>query len=228
MEQRTRILIVDDHPIVCEGLTQLISHEADLEVVGDARDAGEALKKIEDLQPDFVIVDISLTGKSGIDLMAEIRARHDHILMLALSMHGEALYVERALKAGARGYVTKGDATTVIVKAIRRILGGGIYVNEQISGALIESLYANQRGPRKTAVERLSPREFEVFRLIGEGMKNHEIAEILGVSVKTVDAHREHIRDKLQVKDAHELFSYALEWTRTGSLGNPPMEYEEK
>ena len=219
MGERTRILIVDDHPIVCEGLGQLINQEADLEVVGDARDAFEAMKKMEDLKPDFVIVDISLTGKSGIDLMAEIRARHPQALTLALSMHGEALYVERALKAGARGYVTKKDATSVIIKAIRRILGGGIYVNEEISGVLIESLYTNQRGTRKTAVERLSPREFEVFRLIGEGMKNHEIAEALGVSVKTVDAHREHIRDKLQVKDAHELFSYALEWTRTGSIG---------
>lgn len=204
MGERTRILIVDDHPIVCEGLGQLINQEADLEVVGDARDAFEAMKKMEDLKPDFVIVDISLTGKSGIDLMAEIRARHPQALTLALSMHGEALYVERALKAGAPGYVTKKDATSVIIKAIRRILGGGIYVNEEISGVLIESLYTNQRGTRKTAVERLSPREFEVFRLIGEGMKNHEIAEALGVSVKTVDAHCEHIRDKLQVKDAHE------------------------
>ena len=217
MEERTKILIVDDHPIVCEGLAQLIGQEADLEVVGDARSAWEAMKKIEYLKPDFVIVDISLTGKSGIDLMAEIGPRYPHMPMLALSMHGEPLYVERALKAGARGYVTKNDATTVIIKAIRKILGGGIYVNEEISAALIESLYAHQRGPRKTSVERLSPREFEVFRLIGEGLKNHEIADRLGVSVKTVDAHREHIREKLQVKDAHELFSYALEWTRSGT-----------
>ncbi len=210
----TKILIVDDHPIVCEGLAQFINQEPDLEVVGAARDASEAMKKVEELKPELVIVDISLVGKSGIELIGEIRAFDENMPVLALSMHTEALYVERTLRAGARGYVTKNDATNVIIKAIRKVLSGGIYLSEGMSDMLLDSLYGRKRESGGTAVERLSVREFEVFRLIGQGMKNYQIAEILGISTKTVDAHREHIKEKLRVKDSQELFSYALQWTR--------------
>lgn len=215
MKEKTRILLVDDHPIVCEGLAQLINQESDLEVVGKAQDAPEAMRQISALQPDFLIIDISLEGKSGIELMSEIRTQHPDVPILALSMHAEPIYVERALRVGARGYVNKNEATNVIIKAIRRCLGGGVYLSETMSGVLLDSLYGKERESGKTPVERLSDREFEVFRLIGQGLRSHKIAEILGVSAKTVDAHREHIREKLNLKDSYELFGYALQWTRT-------------
>jgi len=211
----TKILIVDDHPIVCEGLAQLIIQEPDLEVVGIAADALEGMKKVEELKPDLVIADISLVGKSGIELIGEIKAYDENMPVLALSMHTEALYVERTLRAGARGYVTKNDATNVIIKAIRKVLGGGIYLSEGMSDMLLDSLYGRRREQGTSAVGRLSVREFEVFRLIGQGMKNNQIAEVLGISTKTVDAHREHIKEKLRVRDSQELLRYALQWTRT-------------
>ncbi len=211
----TKILIVDDHPIVCEGLAQLIIQEPDLEVVGIAADALEGMKKVEELKPDLVIADISLVGKSGIELIGEIKAYDENMPVLALSMHTEALYVERTLRAGARGYVTKNDATNVIIKAIRKVLGGGIYLSEGMSDMLLDSLYGRRREQGASAVGRLSVREFEVFRLIGQGMKNNQIAEVLGISTKTVDAHREHIKEKLRVRDSQELLRYALQWTRT-------------
>jgi len=211
----TKILIVDDHPIVCEGLAQLIIQEPDLEVVGIAADALEGMKKVEELKPDLVIADISLVGKSGIELIGEIKAYDENMPVLALSMHTEALYVERTLRAGARGYVTKTDATNVIIKAIRKVLGGGIYLSEGMSDMLLDSLYGRRREQGTSAVGRLSVREFEVFRLIGQGMKNNQIAEVLGISTKTVDAHREHIKEKLRVRDSQELLRYALQWTRT-------------
>jgi len=211
----TKILIVDDHPIVCEGLAQLIIQEPDLEVVGTAADALEGMKKVEELKPDLVIADISLVGKSGIEMIGEIKAYDENMPVLALSMHTEALYVERTLRAGARGYVTKNDATNVIIKAIRKVLGGGIYLSEGMSDMLLDSLYGKRREQGTSAVGRLSVREFEVFRLIGQGMKNNQIAEVLGISTKTVDAHREHIKEKLRVRDSQELLRYALQWTRT-------------
>jgi len=211
----TKILIVDDHPIVCEGLAQLIIQEPDLEVLGIAADALEGMKKVEELKPDLVIADISLVGKSGIELIGEIKAYDENMPVLALSMHTEALYVERTLRAGARGYVTKTDATNVIIKAIRKVLGGGIYLSEGMSDMLLDSLYGRRREQGTSAVGRLSVREFEVFRLIGQGMKNNQIAEVLGISTKTVDAHREHIKEKLRVRDSQELLRYALQWTRT-------------
>jgi len=214
MMKMTRILIVDDHPIVCEGLAQFINQEPDLEVVGTAGDASEAMKKVNELKPDLVIADISLVGKSGIELIGEIKAYDENMPTLALSMHTEALYVERTLRAGARGYVTKNDATNVIIKAIRKVLSGGIYLSEGMSDMLLDSLYGRKRELGGTAVARLSVREFEVFRLIGQGMKNYQIAETLGISTKTVDAHREHIKEKLRLRDSQELFRYALQWTR--------------
>jgi DNA-binding NarL/FixJ family response regulator len=219
MTGKAKILIVDDHPIVCEGLAQLINQEIDLVVVGEARDAAEALKKIFELEPDLVIVDISLVGKSGIELTSEIRSLYPTTPVLALSMHTERLYVERALNAGARGYVSKGEATAVITGAIRKVLNGRIYLSDGMSESLLDSLYGRAHERGRMAVEKLTDREFEVFRLIGRGLKNHQIAELFGVSVKTVDAHREHIKEKLQIKDSHELFGYALQWSRTSGVG---------
>ncbi len=209
-------------------LSQLINQEADLAVVGEAREASEAMKKIAELKPDLVIADISLVGKSGIELTAEIRVHYPTIPVLALSMHTERLYVERALNAGARGYVAKSDATVAITGAIRKVLSGRIYLSDGMSERLLDSLYGGPHEPGRMAIERLSDREFEVFRLIGHGLKNHQIAELFGVSVKTVDAHREHIKEKLQIKDSHELFSYALQWSRTSDIGKPRTKCKKK
>lgn len=214
MNKRIEILIVDDHPIVCEGLTQLINQEDDFHVCGHARNASTAMKAIRSMKPDFVIVDISLEGKSGIELIGEIKTFCPDIYVLALSMHIEPLIVERALMAGAKGYVSKHEATTVIIKAIRRVLSGSIYLSDPMSEKLIDNMYGKKLEPNRLLVDKLSSREFEVFQLIGKGMTVREMAGMLNISIKTIEAHREHIKGKLKLKDSRELFSYALQWLK--------------
>ena len=212
MKKKTQIFLVDDHPLICEGLEQLINQEEDLHVIGYAMNAKTALEAIRSLKPDLVIVDISLEGKSGIELTAEIKASWPRMLVLALSMHVDPLIVDRALKAGAMGYVSKNDVTTVIVQAIRRVLGGMIYLNEAMSEKLLDSIYGKKHRPNRLLVDSLTPREFEVFRLIGQNLSTRHISETLHISIKTVEAHREHIKEKLRLKNARELHSYALQW----------------
>jgi len=206
------IFIVDDHPIVCEGLEQLINQEVDLLVCGHAGDAVRAMKAIRSLDPDLVIVDISLEGKSGIELMNEIKTFFPNIRILALSMHEQPLIVDRCMKAGAMGYVSKNEVTNVIIKAIRRVLSGMIYLSEAMSERLLDNLYVKKRQSGQVLVDSLTKREFEVFGLISKGLSSREIAEILSISIKTVDAHREHIKEKLRLNDSRELYSYALQW----------------
>jgi DNA-binding NarL/FixJ family response regulator len=213
MKNKKKIFIVDDHPIVCEGLEQLINQDEDLCVCGHAGDASTAMKAIGSLMPDLVIVDVSLNGKSGIELMSEIKLFFPEVYILALSMYVESLIVDRALKAGAMGYVSKQDATTSIIKAIKQVFSGTMYLSNAMSEKLLDTLYGKKTHPDKMLVEKLSRREFEVFRLIGQGLNNHEIAESLHLSIKTVETHREHIKEKMNLKSAHELLRYAFRWS---------------
>ena len=211
--KKTRILVVDDHPIVRQGLAQLIDEEPDLEVCAQAEDAPEAMSLIKKLEPDFVIVDISLKETSGMELIKDIKVAYPNLPVLALSMHDESLYAERSLRAGARGYVMKSEATVKVVDAIRKIMSGRIYVSENVAAKMMNKIVGAQPDVGASAIERLSDRELEVFSLIGQGYGTRKIAERLHLSVKTIETYRAHIKDKLNLTDATELLQYAIRWS---------------
>jgi DNA-binding NarL/FixJ family response regulator len=210
---RARVLIVDDHPAVREALALRIGRQPDLKVSGEAADMSEALHLIADAPPDVAVVDISLKAGSGIDLIKRIRDRNEHVRILVWSMHSESLYAERALRAGALGYVNKDQATDRIVEAIRRVLDGKVYLSEAMADLLLRRTVG---GPREVVIRSplgvLADRELEVFRLIGEGVKTAEIAERLHLSVKTVETYRDRIRQKLDLSDGTKLAHYATQW----------------
>jgi DNA-binding NarL/FixJ family response regulator len=207
-----RILVVDDHPIFRHGLAQLISQEDDIEVCGEAEDYRSALKAVDDLDPDMVIVDITLKETSGIDLIKEVHRQHKELPMLVISMHDETLYAERALRAGARGYIMKQEASESVVQAIRQVLSGGIYTSRRITEDILTRFLEGQTQPHESPLNQLTDREIEIFRLIGEGLSISEIGQRLHLSVKTVGTHRERIKEKLRLKNSTELLRYALYW----------------
>jgi len=217
--ERRRIFIVDDHPIVRQGLRQLIDQEADLTVCGEAEDARHAMEAIAELQPDLVLVDLSLRGGSGLDLIKALKVRQNALPVLVVSMHDESLYVERVLRIGARGYVMKQEATDTMMSAIRRVLRGEIYVSDRMMTKLLGRFILDSTDTGASALTRLSNRELDVFRLIGEGYSTRHIASALHVSVKTVESHRAHIKEKLQLNDTVELVRYAMQWIDSGRLG---------
>jgi len=204
------VLIVDDHPIVRQGLAQLINQEADLQVCGQAEDAHQAMQAIRTLKPDMVIVDISLKDTSGIELLKDIKVQHTDLPILMLSMHDEGVYAERSLRAGARGYIMKQEATERVITAIRRVLAGEVYVSDTVATRMVSKLAAGTG--HASPLDSLSDRELEVFRLIGEGHGTRQVAEKLHLSVKTIETYRAHIKEKLGYKDANELFRAAIEW----------------
>lgn len=206
---KARVLLVDDHPIVRQGMTLLINDEADLHVCGEAATAAEAVKQIDALHPDVVVVDISLQDRSGLELIKELQGRDAELPILALSMHEESLYAERVLRAGGRGYITKQEAPHKVLDAIRKVLSGQIYVSEQAATRLLNH-FASNKTMDADPIRRLSDRELEVFTLIGRGYSTREIAERLYLSVKTVEAHREHIKDKLNIRNWIELLRQAM------------------
>ena len=210
-ETRT-VLIVDDHPIVRQGLAQLIEQERDLHVCGQAEDAHEAMQAIRTLKPDMVIVDISLKDTSGMELIKDLKVRHADLPILTLSMHDESMYAERSLRAGARGYIMKQEATEKVITAIRRVLAGEVYVSDTVATRMVSRLAAGAGAVSASPLESLSDRELEVFRLIGEGNGTRQVAEKLHLSVKTIETYRAHIKEKLGFKDANELFRAAIEW----------------
>lgn len=211
--KRSRVLIVDDHPTVREGLAMRIEREPDLEVCGEAADMGEAMRLMTETRPDVAVVDISLKNGSGIELIKRIKDRHDHVRMLVWSMHGESLYAERALRAGALGYVNKDQATNTIIEAIRRVLEGKIWLSETMSERLLLRTVGAARLKQATSpVDGLADRELEVFRLVGEGVKTAEIADRLHLSVKTIETYRDRIRQKLDLADGTALVHYATQW----------------
>ncbi|MBU1170134.1 MAG: response regulator transcription factor [Proteobacteria bacterium] len=215
MPDQSRIFIVDDHPVFRKGLAQLINEESDLMVCGEAEDVTEARRALEKNKPDMVIVDITLKDKSGLDLIRFLRDNHGDIPVLVVSMHEESLYGVRAMKAGARGYIMKAEMTENVIQAIRQVLSGKIYASHDMISSLMGML-GRKAVTSSDPVQSLSDRELEVFQLIGKGYGRKEIAEILGVSVKTVGSYREYIKRKLNVKNSPELVKHAIRWT-----GNP-------
>ena len=207
-----KIFIVDDHPIVRQGLALLINREPDLVVCGDAEEANSALERIERLKPQVVVVDISLNGPDGLDLLKSIRARDPNLPVLILSMLDELLYAERALRAGASGYIMKQEATEQVLVALRRILGGEIYVSDRMANKMLHRFVDGAAIETRSPVTDLTNRELEVFRLIGEGHGTRQIAEDLHLSVKTVESYQSHIKEKLALKNGRELVQRAIQW----------------
>jgi DNA-binding NarL/FixJ family response regulator len=213
------VLIVDDHPIVRQGLALLINQEKDLEVCGQAEDAHEAMQAIGQLDPDMVIVDIGLKDTSGIELIKDLKIQHPDLPVLTLSMYDEAVYGERALRAGARGYVMKQEATEKVVTAIRRVLAGEVYVSSGMAAKMVSKFVGGGTRTAGSPADSLSDRELEVFRMIGEGFSTREMAEKLHLSIKTVETYRAHIKDKLGLQDANELLRSAIRWVNAGLQG---------
>jgi DNA-binding NarL/FixJ family response regulator len=217
MAAKSRVFIVDDHPIVRQGLALLINRELDLSVCGDAEEAGSALRRIKELKPHVIIVDISLNGPDGLDLLKDIRALDPNLPVLMLSMLDEALYAERALRAGANGYIMKQEATERVLVAIRRILSGEIYVSERMADRMLHRFAGGGPVEHRSPIAELTDRELEVFRLIGDGHGTRQIAEELRISVKTVESYQAHIKIKLSLKNARELVQRAVQWTVAGN-----------
>jgi DNA-binding NarL/FixJ family response regulator len=204
------VFLVDDHPIVRQGLAQLINNEADLTVIGQGEDAFESLRAIREAKPDLVLVDVSLKDSDGIELLKELKSQSPDLPALVVSMHDESLYAERALRAGAGGYVMKQEAPQTLLVAIRTVLSGQVYVSGKMGATLLKRMVAGKKRDGGLPMDRLTDRELEVFRLIGAGKSVKEIAENLFLSVKTVEAHREHIKEKLNIKSSAELLRFAI------------------
>lgn len=215
-----KVLLVDDHPIVRERLAELINDEPDLVVCGEADDAQSTLAAIKRQPPDVAIIDLSLKDTYGIELIKDLGKRYPKLPTLVLSMHDETVYAERALRAGAKGYVTKQEATQQVLKALRKVLAGGIYFSEPMAEAVLGRVAGIGPTASGSPVDKLSDRELEVFHLLGEGKAVREIAELLFISPKTVEAHRENIKKKLKFKTSAELLRYAIQTTLHNPGGN--------
>jgi DNA-binding NarL/FixJ family response regulator len=211
---KTRILIVDDHPLFREGLQQMIDRTQDLMVCGEASEATEALKAIAELKPDLVLVDISLGVGSGIDLIKGIKSKYDDLPVLVISMHDESLYAERALRAGAMGYVMKQERGKKVREAISRVMGGDVYLSERMSISMLSKLTWGKSDKPVSPIETLSDRELEVFRMLGQVKGIRQIAEELNLTVATINTFRGRIKEKLQLKTSTELLLYAIQWFR--------------
>ena len=215
-DKNIKIMIVDDHPLVRQGMKKVIEREQDLTVISEAGSAEEAIRNISHEEPDLAIVDISLESEaSGIDLIKALRDRYGRIKTLVLSMHDENVYAERALRAGARGYVAKKEAPGVIIEAIRVVLNGELYLSSRISMKIIDRLFQGREGGGESMTEVLSDRELEIFRMIGTGMSTGDIAKKLNISVNTIESHRKKIKDKLGIQKGSELVKAAVQWVST-------------
>ncbi len=215
LRRKQQVLIVDDHPMMREGLAQLINHEADLTVCAQAGAAGEAFELVEKTSPDLALVDISLPDKSGLELIKDLHTFYPGLPMLVISMHDESLHAERALRAGARGYIMKQEGGEKLLQAIRQVLGGHIYVSHKMSARILETFSGRRARASRSPIERLTDREFEVFSLIGQGVGTREIAKRLSLSIKTIEVHRANIKQKLGLKGATELVRHAVRWVET-------------
>ena len=221
MRSKNKILIVEDHPIFCMGMTELINQENDLFICGNADNVSSALKAIDKLEPDLVIVDLSLKSSNGIEIIKEIKRFKKKIPTLVLSMHDELIHAERCLLAGARGYVMKQEASESVVKAIHQILSGNIYVSQNIMAGILNKFQKQPESFQKPLIDRLTDREIEVFQLIGKGLSSGEIADQLNISVKTIGTYRERIKEKLSLKHGAELVKYAVLWVETEIFKTP-------
>jgi DNA-binding NarL/FixJ family response regulator len=219
---KRRVLLVDDHPFMRAGLAQLIERQADLCVCGEAGDPPAAMRQIVATLPDLVLTDITMPGRSGLEFIKDVKAQHPDLLILVVSMHDEAIYAERALRAGAKGYIMKEAGGDNLLAAIRSVLQGETYVSPKQSARILNDL--SSRRPRGSAspIEKLTDREFEIFQLIGRGQSTRDIAAQLHLSPKTVDVHRSHIKEKLDLKDATALVRHAVRWVESGGAESAP------
>jgi DNA-binding NarL/FixJ family response regulator len=212
-QKRAKVLIVDDHPVVRYGLLQMLSNEPDFEVCGEAASAQEALALVESRKPDIAVVDISLKGTNGIELVKQIHAMRPEARILVSSMHDEKLFAERALRAGASGYINKQVAITEMVGALRRVLSGKVYLSPPMTERMVERAARLDSDASRSVIQRLSDRELEVFSLLGDGHSTREVAQRLNLSVKTIETHRAQIKRKLGLRNSTELIQRAVEWT---------------
>lgn len=210
-----RVLIVDDHPIVREGLAQKIGQQKDMVVCGEADNTADALALIEAEEVDAAVVDLSLKDSSGLDLIRDIQVRRPGLPVLVLSMRNESVYAERALRAGARGYITKEEGTTRVIEGLREVLTGRIYLSENMVGEVLQKIVPGPQRGAEAGVGRLTDRELEVLRMIGNGVTTAEIAQKLHLSVKTIETYRERIKEKLNLSRASELLKYAIQWAHS-------------
>jgi DNA-binding NarL/FixJ family response regulator len=217
-EMRSRVLIVDDHPMMRYGIVRLIEQEPDLVVCGEAENASRALAAVRALKPQVILADLTMPGGEGLEFIKDVRSLHPEIAVLVVSMHDEALYAERALRAGARGYIMKNEGGEKLVEAIRQVLQGKTYVSENMSGKVLEIFSGRRRRTDDTTIGKLTDREFEVFRLLGQGLTTREIGQQLRLGTKTVETHRLHIREKLGLKSGPALIKYAVRWAGTQGL----------
>jgi DNA-binding NarL/FixJ family response regulator len=215
---RRKILILDDHPITRYGLTQLINHEPDLLVCGDAESAAQALAAMKSARPDLVLTDITMPGKSGFEFIKDLQAQYPAVPVLVISMHDERIYAERVLRAGGRGYIMKNEGGEKVLEAIRQVLNGQVYVSKSMSAALLDTLTRRHPDLREGTPGALSDREFEVFQLIGQGLSGQQIGQRLNLSVKTVGTHRQHIMQKLKLQTGPELIRQAVRWAAAQQL----------
>jgi DNA-binding NarL/FixJ family response regulator len=215
MAQKSKILLVDDHPLVREWLANLINEQRDLHVCGEASNAPQAFEMIGVEKPDIVIVDISLEDGSGIELIKSVKTNHPGVAMIVLSMHDESLYAERALRAGARGYIMKREATKKILHAIRSVLEGKLYTSDKISDAMAEKFVEGRRVAPGSPAEQLSDRELEIFQLLGHGRNTRQIADHLHIGFKTVQTYCARIKEKLELDNATQLLHEAIRWSET-------------
>ena len=213
----SKIIIVDDHPIVRQGLAALINQQEDMEVCAQAADGREAMDQIGKFKPDLVTIDLTLGDLGGLELIKNIKARYPDLPMLVISIHDESLYAERVLRAGAKGYIMKQEATENVTEAIGRVLAGQVYVSEGMSDRIVRSFLGGTEKSKVPAVSALSDRELEVFQLIGQGYGTRKIAEMLHLSIKTIETYRAHIKFKLDLDDAAHLLQYAVQWVGSQS-----------
>lgn len=214
-----RVFLVDDHPIVRHGLAQLINHEPDLMVCGESEDGSKGLTAVRAAKPDVVVVDLTLKHSSGFSLIKNLNAADPKLSILVLTIHEESLYAERCLRAGAKGYLMKEEAMENVLLAIRRVLTGQVYLSEEMQSKLFRASGKRSEMVIASPLERLSDRELEIFRLLGQGVGTRQIAKLLNLSISTVESHRARIKDKLDVKNATELLQHAVKWVETESLG---------
>jgi DNA-binding NarL/FixJ family response regulator len=210
-QNKRRVFLVDDHPVLRQGLGRLIDDQPDLAMCGEAESPVEAMRLLPAAKPDVVIVDLTLKGGDGLELCKQIRDRFTTLPILVVSMHDESLYAERALKAGARGYVMKQEPQETVMTALRTVAKGEVYLSAKMSAKLLRSFSGVKSDSDLAPLERLTDRELEIFRLIGDGQSVRTIAEKLFLSTKTVEAHKEHIKQKLNLKSSNELLQYAIE-----------------
>jgi DNA-binding NarL/FixJ family response regulator len=215
-DTRRRIFLVDDHPMIREHLHALVEREADLRVCGEAEDAATARTRLAGARADLVIMDLTLKGSHGLELLKDIKEEHPELPVLVLSMHDESLYAERAVRAGAMGYITKAEASRNILSAIRKVLAGEVYLSERMAARMMRTLVGKPAAP-ENLLDELSDRELEVFRLIGQGHGTRRIAEELKVGIKTVESYRARIKEKLRLTDGDALLQAAIEWSREPS-----------